>query len=532
MNPTRQNRIAKTCGRSMASRRRYIATPDTPISYRWRSVRLKGDWRMKRGRRLLSKMEDTDKKLNVVTIDRYGTAPTSRDQRRFFASENDDPLHAAFDKKTGVHPGRSGRPISPENVVEIWARSMEQEGEKEERAAYFHIPFCESRCLYCGFYLNPYTNGDEGNRYVDYLLRELEMTSDATFIKSHPFHAVYLGGGTPTALTASNLSRLLEGIKRCLPLASDCEITVEGRTHNFSDDKISACIDSGANRFSIGVQSFDTHVRRKLGRIETGEEVSERLAYLKSLGQTVVGIDLIYGLPYQTLEIWESDVKRCIELGLDGVCLYQLNIYEKGKLQEVVEKKLIAPPADIRMQADMFVRGVDIMKRARYRRLSMPHWGRTTRERSLYNTLARSRVCIPFGSGAGGRANGYSFMQDRKLDDYYRKIDAGNKPVAMGMKQPQHNDLFSEIAEQMELGHCHLRALGERYGFELEEICRPILEQWENVGLIERENGSVNLTLPGQFWEVNLSQNLIDYFAEVIGGPSADHGMVAPGDGS
>ncbi|MCL0091447.1 heme anaerobic degradation radical SAM methyltransferase ChuW/HutW [Dehalococcoidales bacterium] len=475
-------------------------------------------------------MED---RLNIVTIDGYSIGMTPQNHRRFFANENGDPLHAAFDQKTGVHPQASCRPVSSERIGEIWAKSMAQEAEKEERAAYFHIPFCQTHCLYCGFYLNPFTSGEEENRYVDYLIRELEMVSDATFIKSHPFHAVYLGGGTPTALSPNNLSRLLEGIKQYLLLANDCEFTVEGRTHNFSDDKIFACIQGGVNRFSLGVQSFDTHVRRKVGRIETGEEVSERLKYLKGLGETVVGIDLIYGLPYQTLEIWESDVKRSIELGLDGVCLYQLDIFEKGKLQEAVEKQLIAPPAGIRMQADMFARGVDIMKRAGYRRLSMPHWGRTTRERSLYNTLARSgRVCVPFGSGAGGWMNGYFFMQDRKLDDYYRKIDAGNKPIAMCMKQAEHNDLFREIVGQMELGHCHLRALGERYGFELEEIYLPILEQWENVGLIQRENGSINLTLAGQFWEVNLSQNLIDYFTEVIEGPSAGHGMVAPGDRS
>ncbi len=457
-----------------------------------------------------------DKRLNLVTIDRDSTKMAPQDQRRFFANENGDPLHAAFDRKAGVHPGGGGLPISPENVADVWVKSMDQEGEKGERACYIHIPFCQAICLYCGFYLNPSSSAEE-NRYIDYLLRELEMTSDATFINSHPFHAVYLGGGTPTALSPNNLLRLLEGIKRWLPLAGDCEVTVEGRTHNFSDDKISACIDGGANRFSLGVQSFDTHVRRQQGRIDSGEEVSQRLAYLKNLGQTVVAIDLIYGLPSQTGEIWESDVKRCIQLGIDGVSLYQLNIFKKGKLHEAVEKREIAPPADIRMQADMFAGGVEIMQRAQYRRLSMPHWGRTTRERSMYNTLARSgRVCIPFGSGAGGRVNGHSFFQVRKLADYYRIIDAGNKPVAMGIKQPEHNDLFREIAGQMELGHCHLGTLGERYGFELEDICLPILEQWGNVGLIERAPGSMTLTLAGQFWQVNLCQNLIDYLTEVV----------------
>ncbi|MCL0065866.1 heme anaerobic degradation radical SAM methyltransferase ChuW/HutW [Dehalococcoidia bacterium] len=467
-------------------------------------------------------------RLNVVSINSHGAASTAPDPRRFFANENGDPLHAAFDRKTGVHPGAGRQPVSPERIGEIWTESMAQEPEKGERAAYFHIPFCEARCLYCGFYLNASTNGEEESRYVDYLIRELEMVSDATFVKSHPFHTVYLGGGTPTFLNENNLLRLLEGIKRCLPLSSDCEITVEGRIHNFSDDKILSCIRGGANRFSLGVQSFETHVRRKMGRIETGEEVGERLKYLKNLGETVVAIDLIYGLPYQTLEIWENDVRRTIDLGLDGVSLYQLNIFEKGKLRDAVEQNRIAPPADIGMQADMFARGVDIMKRAGYRRMSVSHWGRTSRERSLYNTLA-GKVCVPFGSGGGGSLNGYSFMQDRKLDDYYRKIDAGDKPVAMCMKQAEHNDLFSEIAGQMKLGHCQLSALGERYGFELEESCQPVLEQWENVGLIKRENGSLELTLAGQFWEVNLSQKLIDYVTTVIEVPSSGPDMDAPG---
>jgi oxygen-independent coproporphyrinogen-3 oxidase len=397
---------------------------------------------------------------------------------------------------------------------------MDAQGGKggEERAAYFHIPFCESRCLYCGFYANPFS-GAEGDRYVDYLLRELAMTSSATFVTSHPFHAVYLGGGTPTALSAGNLSRLLEGIRTRLPLASDCEITVEGRTHNFPDDKVSACLQGGANRFSLGVQSFDTRVRRQMGRIETGDDVSRRLARLRAMNQAVVAIDLIYGLPDQTIEIWENDVKQCIELGVDGVSLYQLNIYDKGRLQEAAEKGLVAPPADVSTQADMFAASVDIMQRARYWRTSMSHWRRTTRERSLYNSLALSNSpCIPFGCGAGGTAGGYSFMQDRVLDDYYRKIDAGVKPIALCTKRPPWDTLFREIAWQVNLGYCDLRAMGERYGLELELICLPILQQWETAGLIRQQNGSVDLTLAGQFWAVTVCQNLIDWCAEAVEG--------------
>ncbi|MCD6570328.1 MAG: heme anaerobic degradation radical SAM methyltransferase ChuW/HutW [Deltaproteobacteria bacterium] len=474
-------------------------------------------------------MEDgTKDRLNIGMSDHYTSEMTARDQRHFFANENGDPLHAAFDKKRVVHPGAMGRPLAPERINEAWAKVMAKEGKKEKRAAYFHIPFCETHCLFCGFYLNPFKAGEEENRYVDYVIQELEMVADARFINAHPFHAVYLGGGTPTALSAGNLLRLLRAIKKYLPLANDCEVTVEGRIHHFSDDKVCACIEGGVNRFSIGVQSFDTHVRRKMGRIETGEEVAERLRCIDSLDQTATIIDLIYGLPYQTMEIWEDDVKRYIELGLDGVDLYQLNIFKVGRLEKAARKKLVALPADIKMQADMFAKAVEIMKHARYRRLSMSHWGKTTRERNIYNTLALSgKVCVPFGSGAGGWVDEYLFFQDRSLDSYYQRIDEGNKPIAMAMKQPENNDLFKTLIGQMEQGHCHLKGLGGSYGFKLEEIFLPILEQWEKVGLIKMNDGWIDLTLAGEFWQVNLCQALIDYFTMVISGHPGSPGMFA-----
>lgn len=103
------------------------------------------------------------------------------------------------------------------------------------------------------------------------------------------------------------------------------------------------------------------------------------LEYIRDLDQTVVVIDLIYGLPYQTMEIWEDDIKTFLELELDGIDLYQLIIFKDKPLGKVIEeKRMIA--ADVAMQADMFARGVELMKKARYRRLSKSHWARTTRK--------------------------------------------------------------------------------------------------------------------------------------------------------
>ena len=426
-------------------------------------------------------------RLNIGLLDRYTSEMTPRDERRFFASENGDPLHAAFDRKAAVHPGKGGRPVAPQEIPGIWSAAMAAKAEKGERAAYFHIPFCRTRCPYCGFYQNA-AQSDEMTRYVDCLIRELAMVKDAPFVQSRPVHAVYLGGGTPTDLSAAGLSRLLQAVKDSLPLANDCEITVEGRIHGFSDEKIAACIEAGANRFSIGVQSFDTAVRRAMGRISTKEEVIGRLAYIRDLDQAAVVIDLIYGLPLQSMQVWEEDIRRYLELELDGIDLYQLNIFKGTPLERGLAAGSAPPPADIRTQADMFARGVEIMKAARYQPLSKSHWRRTTRERSVYNSMLNlpGGTCIPFGCGAGGWIKGHFFFLERRLDGYRRKIDAGEKPVARCLKQPEHSDLFKEIVRQMELGYCDLKEIGGRYGFPvLPEIFASLLTQWERAGLIK-----------------------------------------------
>jgi len=459
-------------------------------------------------------MNNKKEKLNIGMYDRYTTKILN--QHQFFANENGDPLHAAFDKKMVIHPGREGQPVSAKDILGIWEQAMVTKDEKGKRAAYFHIPFCSSRCLYCGFYSHA-TNEREMDHYIDYLIKELAMVSDSLFINSHPFHAIYIGGGTPTDLSSTNLLRLLKTIKDYLPLANDCEITVEGRLFGFSDDKISACIEGGVNRFSFGVQSFNTFVRKKMGRILTKEEIINRLEYIRDLDQTVVAVDLIYGLPYQSMEIWEDDIKTFLELELDSIDLYQLIIFKKSPFGNAIEeKRMIA--ADVAMQADMFARGVELMKSAKYRRLSKSHWARTTIERNIYNTMQRlpGGTCLPFGCGAGGGLKGYSFFQERDLERYYKRIDKGHKPIAMCLKQPAYSDLFKDIVGQMDFGYCNLRDLGKQYGFNLEKIFAPILEQWEKTGLVKIENGCLEPTLAGEFWMENLSQNLIDYFTLVI----------------
>jgi len=434
----------------------------------------------------------------------------STDDRRFLANETDDPLHEAFDRKMTVHAMPRGESISPEELPGLWVDVISAEDGLPIRTIYIHIPFCEGHCVFCGFYENAYRS-NLAKQYVKALVREMELTAGAPFINARPFHAVYFGGGTPTALGAESLTRLVSTVKNLFPLSNDCEITLEGRIYNFTKEKIEAALSAGINRLSLGVQTFDTGIRKSLGRREPREKVIETLTYLRDLGKAVAIIDLIYGLPGQSLEVWEDDIKTFLSLKLDGCDLYQLNVFRGGLLEKSVAKGSLPRPATLKEQADYYVRGVELMEAAHYRRLSITHWARISRERNLYNLFSRGRSeCVPLGSGAGGWLTNYFFFVEGDLKDYLSAIEAGRKPLSFGVRRPQRDFLFRDISYQIELGYCDLEELSKRYDLDLLTFLRPIISQWEKIDLIKLTDGCFYLTRPGEFWAVNLAQILID----------------------
>ena len=427
-----------------------------------------------------------------------------------------DPLRYAFDLKTSAHSRGAGIPLPPMMWQESWNQLMAASFEGGKRAAYFHIPFCRTKCSYCGFFQNT-TKEAMVEKYVDYLVREIEMTAQLPNVQSAPIQAVYFGGGTPTDLSAEQIRRLGEVIRKNLPLANDCEMTFESRFNGLTDEKIDACVDAGFNRFSLGVQTFNGEIRRKMSRIDTEEVISERLQTLMSTGQIAVVIDLIYGLPYQTMESWLTDLDKLIESGIDGADLYQLILMGGTRMAASIEKGSMPEPANTAEKSMMFKAAIEHLNKHNYRRLSVSHWGYTSRERNIYNHLSKSGCdVIPFGSGAGGNIAGHSMMMHRKLDDYFASIDKGEKPV-MGVVAP--NSLykaFGAAGAGFDLGYLNLKEM-DRSGFEFSTRCEPLFNEWVQNGLAERSGHYLNLTLAGQFWAVNMNQGLQAYMLELTG---------------
>lgn len=435
---------------------------------------------------------------------------TGAEADKYFAREGVDPLSHAFAGKIAIHPGFGGDMTPPEQFDAVLEPLLERP-RTGTSVAYIHVPFCETHCLYCGFYNLGYRK-EESRVYTNALIKELDLWRERPAQSSGPVHAVYVGGGTPTALEAQDLRRILQAVRAALPLANDCEITVEGRLANFGPDKIEACLEGGANRFSLGVQSFDTEIRQAMGRLGTREEVIERLQTLQSYNEAAVIVDLIYGFPMQSMERWMDDIATAQSLNLDGADCYQLNVYKHSPLGRAIKAGKLPAGADIPRQSAMFAAGVAAMESAFYRRLSVSHWGRTPRERNLYNQYVKGRAhCLAFGPGAGGNLDGTFFLVESDYKNWLDAVNAGRKPVSMIMRPHPLSPLTKAIAEELEQGRLDLPRLEREYGLPLGRVWEPVLAQWARAGLVERRGDALVLTLAGQFWQVNISQLLLDY---------------------
>ena len=367
--------------------------------------------------------------------------------------------------------------------------------------AYVHIPFCINHCVFCGFYRNAWKDG-LGGPYVDRLIAELAQEA-AQRPPGGSISAVYLGGGTPTALSASDLFRLLGALRQYLPLTDDCEITVEGRITHFDQEKVSACLEAGANRFSIGVQTFHSATRRRLGRKHSGDQAARYLAELADRGDAVVVADLIFGLPGQNDEIWQRDLDIALSLGLDGLDVYAFNCYPMLPINRMIEKGAFPALPGLSAQAAQYAYAVRRMQAAGWQQLSNSHFGSPAgRERNRYNATIKSGAgCLAFGSGAGGCHAGYAYSGEGDLQKYLN-TPLTVKPLGRLARTASQRDWLGQMQGGVERGAFDLSLLLPHAGHE------QLLHDWQEKGLLQQQDGQARLTIAGRFWGPTIARAL------------------------
>ncbi|GHY19338.1 heme anaerobic degradation radical SAM methyltransferase ChuW/HutW [Vibrio cholerae] len=421
-----------------------------------------------------------------------------------------DPLRFAFQNKHSAHAGGIAMPVPSHEQANVWQHITKQVSQRQQvRCLYIHVPFCRVRCTFCNFFQNA-ASRQLVDAYFAALLEEIKQKSALPWTQTGVFHAVYIGGGTPTELSPDQIRQLGTAIRESFPLTPDCEITLEGRIHRFSDEMFENALEGGFNRFSFGVQSFNTQVRRRAKRLDDREVVMERIASLAATQQAPIVIDLLYGLPYQTAQVFEQDLQDFMQTGAQGVDLYQLVVGGSAPMLNLVEKGKLLPPATTPDKATLYQIGVEFMAKHHLRPLSVNHWTRDNRERSLYNSLAKTYAeVLPIGCGAGGNMGGYSLMQHRQLDTYLDAMKNGQPLVAMMARQHEYEPLFAALKAGFDSGVIAKQRLPKFYHHQTFDWLKPLFLRWQQIGLVEVEQDYLTLTTAGRFWSVSLAQACI-----------------------
>ncbi|EJG1717051.1 heme anaerobic degradation radical SAM methyltransferase ChuW/HutW [Vibrio parahaemolyticus] len=425
-------------------------------------------------------------------------------------SDSPDPLRFAFVKKHSAHAGGASVPVPPPQQAGVLSSiTSDRNARNNKRCLYIHVPFCRVRCTFCNFFQNA-ASRTLVDEYFAALMQELKEKAALPWTQSGIFHAVYIGGGTPTDLSPEQVRMLGQAIHDYFPLASDCEITLEGRINRFSDELYQGALDGGFNRFSFGVQSFNTQVRRSAKRLDDREDVLKRVSELAKEDKIPVIIDLLYGLPYQTKEILEQDLNDFMSTGAHGLDLYQLVVGGTAPMLNLVEKGKIPPPATTPEKAGMYELGVNFMAKRHMKQLSVNHWAVDNRERSLYNSLAKTYAeVLPIGCGAGGNIGGYGMMLHRTLDTYIKAVNEGQSTIAMMMKHSPLEPLFAALKSGFDRGIVQASKLPMFMGSDTFDFLMPLFKVWQDKGLVELQERSLVLTLAGSFWAVSLAQACI-----------------------
>ena len=408
----------------------------------------------------------------------------------------------AFPERQALMPVWGGVPMPRSQWQNIWKKKLPHATDVDA-LAYLHIPFCANHCVFCGFYRNAWKDS-QSSVYTDKIIEEMAAEAEVRTGEGK-IRAVYFGGGTPTALLTEDLVRLIRACYQYLPLAEDCEFTIEGRMSHFDLEKAQACIEVGANRISIGVQTFNTAIRRRLGRKHSGDEAFEYLAKLCELDAVIVA-DLMFGLPNQTDDVWQNDIARAAELPLSGLDTYAFNLYPMLPINRMIEKGAFPTPPGFDVQADQYAYTVETLLEKGWEQVSNSHFAYPGRgERNRYNTLIKSDIpCLAFGSGAGGNFGGFSYQVQGDLESYLA-TPKGEKNIAFMSGHSPNKALLSKVQHDIETGRLNPLL------FDGNKTAQKLIAQWQEMQLFKEpdSDGLIRLNTSGRYWSPTLIRKLM-----------------------
>lgn len=365
------------------------------------------------------------------------------------------------------------------------------------KGLYIHIPFCHQICFYCDFN-KVFFKDQPVDAYIDSLGKELALWKQEGAL-DQPLETIFLGGGTPTSLSPQQLEKLLSYIHEYVPMAENLEWTSEANPDELTKEKMQVLFDGGVNRLSMGVQSFDEDLLKRLGRTHSNGDVARAVESARRVGFTNLSFDLMYGLPGQTMEQWEDTLKQAFAFDMPHFSAYSLivepktvfyNLMMKGKLNTVTED----------LEADMYAKLMQEMDERGLKQYEISNFGKPGHQ-SRHNLLYwNNEEYIGAGAGAHGYVGGIRYSNAGPLKKYMEPLDEGKRPLLDTHKVPVNE----KMEEEMFLGlrktaGVSIEHFNEKFQQPMQDIYGGILEKEIGKQNLIIENGYVRLTEKGRF---------------------------------
>lgn len=288
---------------------------------------------------------------------------------------------------------------------------------------YIHVPFCRSKCRYCTFY--SVTSVDAIPDYIEALCREMEMYRGIF----DTFDTVYLGGGTPSVLPLYAIEKILSEVQKHFTFTDDPEITLEGNPQDLDMQILTSLRDCGINRLNIGVQSFDDPILSFLGRRHTSATAESALSNARHAGFTNIGVDLMYGIPGQSIEQWFATLDHALRHTPEHLSCYELTIDANTPLGKQLEQGTISLP-DEELQSDFFIKTSEHLEYAEYVHYEVSNFARILTLASRHNQKYWHHTpYLGLGPAAHSFLNNRRWWNHRSLSKYIDNLRQGETPV-------------------------------------------------------------------------------------------------------
>jgi oxygen-independent coproporphyrinogen-3 oxidase len=420
-----------------------------------------------------------------------------------------------FSKYSKAGPRYTSYPTAPEFSEDFTEQSyidiLKKQDKKRKLSLYFHLPFCRSACYFCGCNVVFTSKEDKKDRYIGYLQKELEILS-RYLDTSREVLQMHFGGGTPTFFTHEQLAKIIRLIKKYFPnFSSDAEISCEIDPRFLTKEQMSVLVEGGFNRVSFGVQDFDEKVQKAVHRIQPFDVTNNAVKIARDAGIKSVNMDLIYGLPYQSLDSFKKTLELALKLDTDRFAVFNYaHVPWMKKTMRKIDETTLPHPSE---KLAILKYTIDYLTSNGLKMIGMDHFAKPDDE--LFLAIKKGELHRNFqgyttkggtdliGIGLTSIGDGvYHYVQNVKdMKDYERLLDEGHLPVHRGLILSDDDVLRKAvIMEMMSNFKLDIARIEKEFGVNFSDYFADALEKlkvFEDEGLVSIKKDKIEVSSTG-----------------------------------